>query len=85
MFLVFGWIPDFQELTLKHFRLNKYPTSVSPPQVMEFVKLFDPPGHARVTMTKSPQDYLKAGCVSAVFRQLVSLRNIRKRGRCANL
>ena len=84
-FLVFGWIPDFQELTLKDFRLNKYPTSVWPPQVMEFVKLFDPPGHARVTMTKSPQDYLKAGVdVGWTFRQFVSLRNIRKRGkRCA--
>ena len=52
---------------------------------MEFVKLFDPPGHARVTMTKSPQDYLKAGVdVGWTFRQFVSLRNIRKRGkRCA--
>ena len=35
-------------------------------QVMEFVKLFDPAGHARVTMAKSPQDYLKAGDVSCV-------------------
>jgi hypothetical protein len=29
-------------------------------QVMEFVKLFDPTRFARVTMTKSPQDYAKA-------------------------
>lgn len=28
-------------------------------RVMEFVKLFDPAGFARVTMTKSPQDYAK--------------------------
>jgi len=37
------------------------------PRVMEFVKLFDPPGHARVTMTKSPQDYLKVKVPVAPF------------------
>lgn len=52
-------------------------------QVMEFVKLFDPPGHARVTMTKSPQDYLKAGDVTGCVkcRHVLKLRNIRKAGK----
>ena len=79
-----GKIPDFQELTLKGCSSEQI-SNKNDLQVMEFVKLFDPPGHARVTMTKSPQDYLKAGVdVGWTFRQFVSLRNIRKRGkRCA--
>lgn len=29
------------------------------PRVMDFVKLFDPPGYARANQTKSPQDYVR--------------------------
>lgn len=86
-FLVFGWKnPWLSGNDHPRCSIEKISTSnKNDLQVMEFVKLFDPPGHARVTMTKSPQDYLKAGVdVGWTFRQFVSLRNIRKRGkRCA--
>lgn len=36
-------------------------------RVMEFVKLFDPAGFARVTTTKSPQDYAKVKIPVAAF------------------
>ena len=84
-FLVFGWKnPWLSGIDLTRCSIEQI-SNKNDLQVMEFVKLFDPPGHARVTMTKSPQDYLKAGVdVGWTFRQFVSLRNIRKRGkRCA--